>query len=191
MEACGNNSCLHFSVHSRDQFNISTLIEDPHAVAVRNTPCLRIDGRNLQQSRFFHFLQRWQVGECRIEKIVRLPRQQLQRQSISLGMSRFRGRSELHHRIQPLRFQRFTVKLRLPRGSTKPSASKRKKRWKWIRRWVPHVSPILRDVGVSRVQPYPVVRGARMIRIRARFVSGHAFMRAIEVVIHPAFRRWF
>ena len=42
MEGRGNNSRLHFSVHSRDQFNVSTLIENSHPVAIGNAPRLRI-----------------------------------------------------------------------------------------------------------------------------------------------------
>ena len=43
MQCRGNNSCLHFPVHSRDQFHFATMIKDPDPVTIGNAPRLRID----------------------------------------------------------------------------------------------------------------------------------------------------
>src|SRR5580658_2008059 len=105
------------------------MVEDPYFITVRDSPRLGVRGIHFEQARFFHGLNGGNVGKTGIQKVVRLPRQQLEGESIFVRpMPRLRRRLEFSHRIEPLRLQRLTIKFGLAGSRAEVSVSEGEKR---------------------------------------------------------------
>ena len=106
-------ACTAPSTRARSM-NVSAAVEDSYHVAIDDTTRPGIGRTHFQQAGFFHLLDHRHITKRGIQKVVRLAGQQLQRKLPRLRtVPRFLRRGESHDRIEPLRFEFFTIEFSL------------------------------------------------------------------------------
>src|SRR5260370_19755712 len=104
---------MHRTVHPGLEDNLAAGVEGANLVAIADAAGRGIGGMHLEiPDPWFHLADGWEVGERRVEMVVRLAGEKFERETGGLrsrSMARFSGRREGAERSEGLALQRFTV----------------------------------------------------------------------------------
>src|SRR5260370_24465731 len=117
---------MHRTVHPGLEDNLAAGVEGANLVAIADAAGRGIGGMHLEiPDPWFHLADGWEVGERRVEMVVRLAGEKFERETggfRSRSMARFSGRRECDDRIAALTLKRFAVELGFSAGC--PSLAK-------------------------------------------------------------------
>src|SRR5260370_2771056 len=120
IEPGSDDSGMHRTVHPGLEDNLAAGVEGANLVAIADAAGRGIGGMHLEISDpWFHLTYGWEVGERRVEMVVRLAGEKFERETggfRSRSMARFSGRREGDDRIEPLTLQSFAVELGFAAG---------------------------------------------------------------------------
>src|SRR5882672_4839955 len=114
------------TVHMGAQDKIPAIVKCPNLIAMPDAACVGVRQRYLQQTSVLQRCNRWRVAEGRVQEIVGLAREQLQRKLLRRRrVPGFFGRLKGRDRIQTGDFELLAVKLRLAAWGREISFRKR------------------------------------------------------------------